>query len=60
MGRHLGQYHLPLGLWLRSMHPKWNHSIGQSWLSQPIISPYDTCTQGLVLEVEEVEVGEGA
>ena len=39
MGRHLGQYHLPLGLWLRSMHPKWNHSMGQSWLSHPIISP---------------------
>ena len=39
MGRHLGQYHFPLGLWLRSMHPKWNHSMGQSWLSHPIISP---------------------
>ena len=38
-GAHLGQYHLPLGLVVRSMHPKWNHSMGQSWLSQPIISP---------------------
>lgn len=39
---HLGQNHLPLGLVVRPTHAKWNHSMGQSSLSQPIISPYDT------------------
>ena len=42
---HFGQYHFPLGFATRFMQPKWNHSIGQSGLSQPIISPYDTCWQ---------------
>ena len=42
MGKHLGQYHLPLGLATRLMQPKWNHSMGQSGLSHPIISPYET------------------
>lgn len=36
---HLGQYHLPLGLWWRPTQEKWNHSMGHSSLSQPIISP---------------------
>ena len=39
IGRHLGQYHLPLGLVCSPMQGKWNHSMGQSWLSHPIISP---------------------
>ena len=42
-GTHFGQYHLPFGFVVNCMQPKWNHSIGQSVLSQPIISPYDTC-----------------
>ena len=36
---HLGQYHFPLGFVVRFMQPKWNHSMGQSALSHPIISP---------------------
>ena len=40
---HLGQYHFPFGFVVRFMQPKWNHSMGQSALSHPIISPYDTC-----------------
>lgn len=36
---HRGQYHLPLGLVVRPTHAKWNHSMEQSVLSQPIISP---------------------
>ena len=44
MGRHLGQYHFPFGLWLRSMQPKWNHSIGQSWLSHLWIKGIDDPT----------------
>ena len=42
-GIHFGQYHLPFGFVVNCIQPKWNHSIGQSVLSQPIISPYDTC-----------------
>uniref|UniRef100_A0A8D9AWK5 Uncharacterized protein n=2 Tax=Cacopsylla melanoneura TaxID=428564 RepID=A0A8D9AWK5_9HEMI len=42
---HFGQYHFPFGLVVSETHAKWNHSIGQSGLSQPIISPYDTCWQ---------------
>ena len=40
--RHFGQYHLPLGLFVRLTQLKWNHSMAQLSLSQPIISPYDT------------------
>lgn len=36
---HLMQYHLPLGFEVSPTQPKWNHSIGQSRLSHPIISP---------------------
>lgn len=36
---HLAQYHLPLGFEVSPTQPKWNHSIGQSRLSHPIISP---------------------
>ena len=37
--RHFGQYHFPLGLAVRPIQPKWNHSMGHKSLSQPIISP---------------------
>lgn len=36
---HLGQNHFPFGLLVRPTQVKWNHSMGQSGLSQPIISP---------------------
>lgn len=42
---HFGQYHLPFGLYVSPTQEKWNHSIGHWSLSQPIISPYDTCSQ---------------
>lgn len=42
---HLGQYHLPAGVALMFRHPQWYHSMGQSWLSQAIIWPYDTLLQ---------------
>ena len=35
---HSGQYHLPFGIVLILKHLVWNHCIGQSLLSQPIIS----------------------
>ena len=42
-----GQYHFDFGPGLfeafKPTQPKWNHSISQSLLSQPIISPNDTC-----------------
>ena len=43
--KQMGQYHLPLGFVaiVNPTQPKWNHSISQSVLSQPIISPYETC-----------------
>ena len=37
-----GQNHFPRGLDVSPTHEKWNHSIGQSGLSQPTMSPYDT------------------
>lgn len=43
--RHFGQYHLPFGLYVSPTQEKWNHSMGHWSLSQPIISPYDTCSQ---------------
>lgn len=39
---HFGQYHLPLGFVVSPTHWKWNHSIGHSSLSHPIISPNET------------------
>lgn len=42
---HFGQYHLPFGLYVSPTQEKWNHSIGHWSLSQPIISPYETCSQ---------------
>ena len=41
--RHSGQYQRPFGFVVSPTQLKWYHSIGQSSLSQPIISPYDTC-----------------
>lgn len=40
--RHFGQNHLPFGLFVSPTQLKWNHSMAQLSLSQPIISPYDT------------------
>ena len=34
---HFGQYQRPLGFDWSPMQPKWNHSIGQSWLSHLLI-----------------------
>ena len=45
--RHLGQYHFPFGLLESWTQLKWNHSIGQRSLSQPIISPYETLKNNL-------------
>lgn len=42
---HFGQNQRPFGLDERPTHEKWNHSMVQSLLSHPIISPYDTWWQ---------------
>lgn len=39
---HFGQNHLPFGFVVSPTQAKWNHSMGHSSLSHPIISPYDT------------------